>query len=168
MRFSHFALVFIAFIPCSLMSTFVRADEPPREGERKYLLERVDDAAVVQLYADGFKDLPLKQKLLIWHLYQASLAGRDIYYAQRYSHSLAIRPMLEAIVAYPEGVDPKTLRAVHRYLKLFWINSGPYNHLTARKFVLDCTAQEFGEALQIAGETLPKPAFSLPTPRGLA
>src|SRR5262245_44520987 len=29
-------------------------------GERQYLLERVGDAAVVQLYADGFQQLPLK------------------------------------------------------------------------------------------------------------
>ena len=48
--------------------------------ERKYLLEQVDDAAVVQVYADGFADLSLKDKVLCWHLYQAALAGRDIYY----------------------------------------------------------------------------------------
>ena len=36
-----------------------------RSTDRKYLLERVDDAAVVQLYADGFQSLPLKQKTLI-------------------------------------------------------------------------------------------------------
>ena len=29
--------------------------------ERKYLLERVDDAAVVQVYADGFEKLPARQ-----------------------------------------------------------------------------------------------------------
>ena len=28
-------------------------------AERKYLLERVDDAAVAQVYADGFDELPL-------------------------------------------------------------------------------------------------------------
>ena len=32
---------------------------------RKYLLERVDEAAVVQLYADGFADLALRDKILI-------------------------------------------------------------------------------------------------------
>ena len=36
---------------------------PP--ADRKYLLERVDDAAVVQFYADGFRSLPLKEKTLI-------------------------------------------------------------------------------------------------------
>ena len=51
----------------------------PVAAERRYLLERVDDAAVVQLYADGFESLPLGEKTLIWHLYQAALAGRDIY-----------------------------------------------------------------------------------------
>ena len=45
---------------------------------RPYLLERVDEAAVVQLYADGFADLPLDEKILIYHLYEAALAGRDI------------------------------------------------------------------------------------------
>ena len=30
-------------------------------AERKYLLERIDDAAVVQLYADGFESLPLRE-----------------------------------------------------------------------------------------------------------
>ncbi len=42
---------------------------------RAYLLERVEDAAVVQLYADGFEALPLDQKVLIFHLYQAALGG---------------------------------------------------------------------------------------------
>src|SRR5260221_10592039 len=68
--------------------------------ERKYLLDRVDDAAVVQLYADGFADLPVKDKTLIWHLYQAALAGRDIYYDQKYVHNLEMRDVLEAIMTH--------------------------------------------------------------------
>ena len=58
---------------------------------RPYLLERVDEAAVVQLYADGFDALPAREKILIYHLYQAALAGRDIYYDQRYAHNLEMR-----------------------------------------------------------------------------
>ena len=38
-------------------------------------LGRVDDAAVVQMYADGFAELSLREKTLVWHLYQAALAG---------------------------------------------------------------------------------------------
>ena len=99
---------------------------------RPYLLERVDEAAVVQLYADGFAALPLDQKVLIWHLYRAALAGRDIYYDQRHAQNLAMRDLLEGIVTHPAGIPADVMAEVWRYTKLFWINTGPYNNLTAR------------------------------------
>src|SRR5579862_3218903 len=104
----------------------------PAAVERTYLLERVDDAAVVQVYADGFSALPVKEKTLVWHLYQAALAGRDIFYDQKYAHGLEMRDVLEAVLTHPAGVDPKTLADIEQYTKLFWINSGPFNNLTAR------------------------------------
>ncbi len=117
---------------------------------RKYLLERVDDAAVVQVYADGFAALPLREKVLIWHLYEAVRAGRDIYYDQKYAHALEMRDVLEAIVSHPDGIDPATFAEIQRYTKLFWINSGPFNNLTARKFVLACTPDAFAAAARTA------------------
>src|SRR6185436_7071970 len=90
----------------------------PPSGDRKYLIERVDDAAVVQLYADGFDKLPLEEKALIWHLYQAALAGRDIYYDQRYAHNLEMREVLEEILTHADRVDPATLAEIQRYTKL--------------------------------------------------
>src|SRR5688572_7208438 len=119
-------------------------------NDRKYLLERVDDAAVAQLYADGFERLPLDQKLLIWHLYQAALAGRDIFYDQRYVHNLEMRTILEEILTHADDVAPETLAEIHRYTKLFWLNTGPYNNLTARKFVLKCAPEAFAEAARAA------------------
>ncbi len=116
-------------------------------SDRKYLLEQIDDAAVVQVYADGFNALTLQDKILVWHLYQAALAGRDIYYDQRYRHSLAMRRALEHVLTHPDGVDPAVLAEIRRYTKLFWINNGPYHNLTARKFVLKCTWDEFASAL---------------------
>src|SRR6476619_4231508 len=111
--------------------------------DRPYLVERVGEAAVVQVYADGFRDLPLREKTLIWHLGQAAIAGRDIYYDQRYAHNLEMRDVLEAIVTHPDGLEPATLEEITRYTKLFWINTGPYNNLTSRKFVLTCTPTAF-------------------------
>ena len=125
---------------------------------RRYLLERVDEAAVVQLYADGFEDLPLREKVLIYHLYQAALAGRDIYYDQRYAHNLAMRDVLEEILTHAAGIDPGTLAEIERYTKLFWINTGPYNNLTARKFILKCSPEAFHAAAEHAvrnGASLP-------------
>ena len=119
---------------------------PSPVDTRKYLLERVDEAAVVQLYADGFAELPVQEKILIFHLYQAALAGRDIYYDQRYASNLEMRDVLEEILTHADGIDPATLAEIRRYTKLFWINTGPYNNLTARKFVLKTTPGAFAAA----------------------
>ena len=121
-----------------------------RVDARQYLLERVDEAAVVQLYADGFSELPARDKILIYHLYEAAIAGRDIYYDQRYAHNLEMRDVLEEILTHPSGVDEPTLAEIRRYTKLFWINTGPYNNLTARKFVLTCAPEAFDAAARAA------------------
>src|SRR5688572_28042819 len=78
------------------------APAPASTSDRKYLLERVEDAAVVQLYADGFAALPLREKTLIYHLSQAAIAGRDIFIDQKYRHALEMRVVLEAILTHPQ------------------------------------------------------------------
>src|SRR5437773_4448124 len=118
--------------------------------DRRYLVERVGDAAVVQLYADGMRDLPLRAKTLIWHLTRAAIAGRDIFYDQRYAHNLEMRDVLEAILTHASDVDLSTLEDIRRYTKLFWINTGPYNNITARKFVLACTPDALSAAAHAA------------------
>jgi dipeptidyl-peptidase-3 len=126
--------------------------------DRPYLLERIDDAAVVQLYADGFERLSSRDRVLIWHLAQAAIAGRDIYYDQRHASGLDARDVLEAVITHPAGIDPSTLAAVGRYTKLFWIHSGPYNSLTSRKFVLECPPASFAEAVRrVAAGGVPLP-----------
>jgi dipeptidyl-peptidase-3 len=117
---------------------------------RRYLLEQIDDAAIVQFYADGFARLPLDQKTLAWHLYQAALAGRDIYFDQRYRHALEMREILEEILTHADGIEPATLAEIRRYTKLFWINSGPHSGMTSRKFVLRCAPDAFRDAAEIA------------------
>ena len=130
----------------------------PRE-QRKYLLERVDDVAVVQLYVDGFEQLALWEKVLIYHLSQAAVAGRDIFIDQKYAHSLEIRDLVEEILTHPEGLDAATLAEIRRYTKLFWVNNGPHSAVTSRKNVLKCALEDFAAAVERAeanGATLPK------------
>ena len=88
--------------------------------------------------------------MLIWHLYQAALAGRDIYYDQRYRHNLEMREMLEEILDARRGRRRDVLAEITRYTKLFWINTGPYNNLTARKFVLKLHARRAPARRRIA------------------
>lgn len=122
----------------------------PASAERRYLLERVDDAAVVQVYADAFASRPLNERILMWHLAEAAIAGRDIFYDQQSAHALEMRELVEAVVSHPMLTDQKTLAEIQRYAKLFWINSGPYNNLTTKKFVLTCAPDAFARAVKSA------------------
>ena len=71
--------------------------------------------------------------------------------------------MIEQIVAHPQGVDAATLAEIQRYAKLFWINNGPYNNLTARKFVLKFTPRGVRRG---RARRRPRPARRSPTPAG--
>ena len=117
---------------------------------RQYLLEQIGDVAIAQIYADGFEALELGEKLLVWHLCNAALAGRDIYYDQRYAHNLEMREVLEEMITHADNINPSVRSEIHRYTKLFWINTGPYNNLTARKFVLGVEPETFRVAAHVA------------------
>jgi len=126
---------------------------------RKYLLERVDDVAIVQLYVNGFERLPLRQRILIYQLSQAAIAGRDIFIDQKYKHSLEIRDLIEEILTNSDGIKPDTLDEIRRYAKLFWVNNGPHSAVTSRKYVLNCSPGDFAIAMKKAeanGADLPK------------
>lgn len=136
---------------------------------RRYLLEHVDDVAVVQIYADGFASLSLREKQLVWHLYLAALAGRDIYYDQRYAHNLEMRAVLEGILTHARGLATDVEGEIRRYTKLFWINSGPYNGITARKSLLRVDPDAWIAAVEAAAAGgAPLPLRSGESPRGLA
>lgn len=120
---------------------------------RKYLLERVDDVGIVQLYVDGFEKLPLNDKLLIYHLTQATIAGRDIFIDQKYEHALEIRDLIEEIICHADGIEPKTMSEIRRYAKLFWVNNGPHSALTSQKNILRCSPEEFAEAARRAAKS---------------
>jgi dipeptidyl-peptidase-3 len=51
---------------------------------------------------------------------------------------------------YPTGVSAGTLAELTRYTKLFWLNTGPYNNLTARKFLLNLDRERVIEAMESA------------------
>ena len=148
-RFLCLALVLTAATAVLTAATACsRADEPTSAapatpagttapaGERKYLLERVDDAAVVQILCGSIRGAAAEREDAAYHLDQAALAGRDIYYDQKHRNALEMRAVLEAIITHPKGIETQTLSEIERYTKLFWINTGPYNNLTSRKFVL--------------------------------
>jgi dipeptidyl-peptidase-3 len=118
--------------------------------DRKYSLERVGPARVVQLYADGFDQLSAQQKLFAYYLTTAARAARDISIDQHHRYALEIRDLVEGIVSHHAGIDPAVNDAILKYAKLFWINNGPYDNITAKKYVIECTPEQFKTAAETA------------------
>jgi len=79
----------------------------------------------VQVYADGFERLSVKDKILCWHLYQAALARPDIYMTQRSAEGLDIRDLCEENPDALEGCrrgDARPRASLHETL---WVNNSP-------------------------------------------
>jgi dipeptidyl-peptidase-3 len=120
-----------------------------RTDRRKYFLEKVGKVAIVQLYADGFEDLSLNEKISAYYLSCAALAGRDITYDQNHRHGLKVRNLLEEIVTHPTEIDEKLLDKITSYLKLFWAFNGNYG-TNNRKFVPEFSPEDLLLASEIA------------------
>jgi len=119
-------------------------------SERRYLLERVDDTAVVQLYADGFDSLSLRDKMLCYHLTQAAIAGRDIFIDQKFAYSLELRDLLEELFLRRKQMPPALRQEIERYTKLFWLHNGIHNAITTKKEILRLRRAQFDAACEIA------------------
>jgi dipeptidyl-peptidase-3 len=155
-----------ALIIALLITSIGCQHDEPAAQKRVYRLEMVGPAQVVQLYADGFDKLSTKEKIFSYYLYLASIAARDIAVDQHHRNALEIRDVFEEIYKHPTGIDADVRAKITTYLKLFWINNGPYDALTAEKFMPECTYEELVAAAQAArdagaqfdlgGETLEK------------
>ncbi|MBN2136134.1 MAG: peptidase M49, partial [Acidobacteria bacterium] len=113
---------------------------------REYLLEQVDNFAIVRLYADGFDELSMNDKLLAYHLYQASIAGDPIIYDQLNRFAPRIKRVLEMILTHSDGIDSDLLDRITIYTKKFWANGSHYSIRNKNKTATGFTYDEFKTA----------------------
>ena len=112
-------------------------------------LERFADIQLLRYRLNGFEQLSLLQKKLVYYLSKATLYGRDITFDQFGRYNLRIRKMLEAVYTDP-SVNHKTdnFRALEVYLKRIWFSNGIYHHYGTEKFQPDFTADYLRSLLQ--------------------
>ena len=101
----------------------------------QYTDEKFADLQLLHYKVEGFEELTLKQKELIYYLSEAALYGRDILFDQNGKYNLRIRKMLEAIYTL-NGIDRKTddFIAMEIYLKRIWFSNGIHHHYSYDKF----------------------------------
>jgi dipeptidyl-peptidase-3 len=114
------------------------------------LVERVGTTGFLQLQADSFKDLALKDKVLAYWLSMAAIAIHPIVFDQNSPYGLRIKLLLEQILTHPQGIDPGLLRKLTGYTKLFWANRGNRNSSTSRKFLPEFSPEELRAAAEQA------------------
>jgi len=114
------------------------------------LVERVGTTGFVQIQAESFKDLELKDKILAYWLSMAAIAIHPIVFDQNSSYGLRIKHLLEEILTHPQGIDPGLLKKLTDYTKLLWANRGNRNASTSRKFLPEFTPEELKTAAEQA------------------
>ncbi len=119
---------------------------------RTYVLEQVGSTMIVQVYADGFDELTLPEKLTAYYFYRAAVAGRDINFDQHHKNALEIRTLLEGVITHSDGIEQTVYENILKYTKLFWVNNGMYNDRTREKFIPDVTFDDFTQAVKTAQE----------------
>lgn len=123
----------------------------------KYTDIRFADIQILRYKLDGFAELPLKSKLFIYYLSEATLWGRDITFDQFGKYNLQIRKLLEAVFVFYRGDrDGAEFKSLSEYLRRVWFSSGIYHHYGCEKFAPGFSETFFRSSLA----SLPEEAFA--------
>ena len=100
-----------------------------------YADERFADLQMLRYKLNGFEELSIRQKRLIYFLSKAALYGRDITFDQFGKYNLRIRKTLEVIYTdLNVSHDTEEFLALELYLKRVWFSNGIYHHYGCEKF----------------------------------
>lgn len=123
------------------------------ESPFEFLTEQFDDIRILRYQVSAFETLTLKEKLFVYYLSQAALAGRDILWDQNNCYNLKIRSVLERIIRDYSG--NRTCGEFQMFLvyakKVFFAN-GIHHHYSMDKFIPEFSKEYFQELLLDIGE----------------
>ena len=111
--------------------------------------EHFADIQMLRFRLGGFDALTQRQKIYIYWLAQAALAGRDITFDQHGKYNILIRKTLETILLHYSGDRRKRdFKKLEIYLKRVWFANGIYHHYSNEKFAPDFSKEFFKQALE--------------------
>ena len=119
-----------------------------------YSDERFADIQMLRYRLNGFEQLTIQQKRLIYYLAKATLYGRDITFDQFGKFNLRIRKTLEVICSdlrVPR--ENSDFQALQAYLKRVWFSNGIYHHYGCEKFKPEFSEDFLKKCLKIVDAT---------------
>lgn len=124
------------------------------------VVDRFADIQVLRYDINGFDNLSLNQKLLVYYLAEAGYYGRDINYDQNFKYNLEIRKAFETIVANTKGKDnDENYKKFLTFAKQFWFANGIHHHYGMDKFTPEFSQSYFIELMKSTGAKLSPPAI---------
>lgn len=113
------------------------------------VVDRFADIQVLRYDINGFDNLSLNQKLLVYYLAEAGYYGRDINYDQNFKYNLEIRKAFETIVANTKGKDnDENYKKFLTFAKQFWFANGIHHHYGMDKFTPEFSQSYFIELMK--------------------
>lgn len=121
--------------------------------EFEFFSEQFDDIRILRYQVPAFETLSLDQKLFVYYLSRAALAGRDILWDQNNRYNLRIRRVLEKIIReYKGNRESVEFGHVLLYAKKVFFANGIHHHYSMEKFVPSFSKSYFRELLREVGE----------------
>ena len=153
-----FASAIAMMTACS--SEHVAQEEPaPQEDEFVWQTEQFADLKIIRYQVPGWDKLTANQRMMVYHLNEAGLAGRDIMWDLNYRHNLEIRKALENIIKnYKGDENDQNWQDFMVYAKRVFFSNGIHHHYSNAKFLPDFDGAYFDQLLADSGVELSEEA----------
>ena len=113
-----------------------------------YKTEDFADIRMHRYFVNGWDQLSLQQKELVYYLNEAAIAGRDILWDQNYKHNLRVRKTLENIITnYAGDKLSDDWKKFEIYTKRVMVANGVHHHYAMTKFVPEFSQEFFHNLL---------------------
>ncbi|MCQ2184926.1 MAG: dihydrofolate reductase, partial [Bacteroidales bacterium] len=132
------------------LSSCGTADKKGEAGQSdfKYLIDEFADLKIMRYRIDGFEKLTLRQQKYVYHLCEAAIWGRDIFWDQHCRYNLQIRRCLENIIEnYNGDRECEEFGQFMVYAKRVFFSNGIHHHYAEDKIFPECSQCYFGTLL---------------------
>ncbi len=137
----------LALVPVVSLLTLTLPAQTPSPSP---LVDRIGARGYLQVEAPSYIKLPLRQKLVAYHLYRAAVQLDPIFYDQMSAYGLTAKRLLGAMVERPERLPEGARAAILEYTKLVFGNHGNHNETTGEKFIPTISFADLSQAAQQA------------------
>ena len=123
-----------------------------KAADFKYLVDEFADLKIMRYKVPGWNELTLQQKEYVYHLAEAAKYGRDIIWMQNCKDNLAVRKVVENIIAnYKGDRNCADYKAFETYAKRLFFSNGIHHHYAEDKFFPECSQEYFASLMTAVG-----------------